>query len=253
MNINILKKTVIILSLLLGGSSFIFANNASQSTFLFCLKHKIEPLIISKENNILNVNNQKIQEYIEDYNLQNIEPWLTGTNENDHDGDIYLNRIYRVYIDEERSDISFLISQFDLEEQTIYAEPEYLRKPLYTPNDPAFNQQCSLPAVKAPRAWDFWDIPNVMPGSGREILLASVDTGVDYTHPDLVESIWVNQGEIPEFLTEDAELFSLIDIDGDGKLSSLELISEVFLSDVNEDGELNVLDVVILVNWVLNP
>ncbi|MDB4126085.1 S8 family serine peptidase, partial [Candidatus Marinimicrobia bacterium] len=242
MNINILKKTVIILSLLLGGSSFIFASNASQSTFLFCLKHDIEPLTISKENNILNVNNQKIQKYIEDYNLQNIEPWLTGANENDYDGEIYLNRIYRVYIGEERSDVNFLISQFDLEEQTVYAEPEYLRKPLYTPNDPAFNQQCSLPAVKAPSAWDFWDIPNVMPGSGREILLASVDTGVDYTHPDLVANIWVNQGEIPLFLLSDVELFSLIDSDGDGKLSSLELISEIFLSDINEDGEVNLKD-----------
>ena len=33
--------------------------------------------------------------------------------------------------------------------ETIYAEPEYLRKPLYISNDPAFNQQCSMSAVKA--------------------------------------------------------------------------------------------------------
>ena len=53
---------------------------------------------------------------------------------------------------------------------------------------------------------DFWDIPNVMPGENNKVLLASVDTGVDYTHPDLVGNIWINQGELPPTLT-DPELF----------------------------------------------
>ena len=51
-----------------------------------------------------------------------------GANENDYDGDIYLNRIYRIYIGENRSDIDYLISLMDSNMETIYAEPEYLRK-----------------------------------------------------------------------------------------------------------------------------
>ena len=62
------KKTIIILSLLIGGSGFIVANNISQSTFLFALKPDINPLTISKENNILSVDNHVIQSFIDNNN-----------------------------------------------------------------------------------------------------------------------------------------------------------------------------------------
>ena len=236
-----LKNVIITLSLLIGGSEFLLSNDKSETTFLFALKHNVQPLNISKNNDILLVDNSAIQDFINTHDIENIEPWLAGANENDYDGDIYLNRIYRVYIDQNRLDINHLILVMDAKSETIYAEPEYLRKPLYVPNDPAFGQQCSMPAVKAIQAWDFWDIPNVMPGSGQEILLASVDTGVDYTHPDLVESIWVNQGEIPQYIIDD--LFEIIDTNGDGSLSSLELVSEEIMADLNQDGTINLKDI----------
>ena len=34
------------------------------------------------------VDNSAIQEFIETYNIENIEPWLAGANENDFDGDM---------------------------------------------------------------------------------------------------------------------------------------------------------------------
>lgn len=243
MNSTFLKNAIITLSLLFGGSEFLFSNNQSENTFLFALKHSVNPLNIEKNRDVLTVGNSAIQEFINTYNIENIEPWLQGANENDNDGEIYLNRIYRVYVDQNRSDMNYLISVMDAKTETIYAEPEYLRKPLYVPNDPGFAQQCSMASVKAMQAWDFWDIPNIMPSDGQEILLASVDTGVDYTHPDLVASIWVNQGEIPVYITDDQELFQIIDENGDGKLSSTEMISPVIMTDLNEDGLVNLKDI----------
>ena len=243
MKYTLLKSVIITLSLLIGGSEFLFSSDKSLSTFLFALKPNVQPLEISKTRNSLSVDNISIQNFINTHEIENIEPWIMGANENDYDGDIYLNRIYRIYIGENRSDIDYLISIMDSNVETIYAEPEFLRKPLYVPNDPGFNQQCSMQSVKTVQAWDFWDIPNVMPGDGQEILLASVDTGVDYTHTDLVANIWVNQAEIPSYITDDQELFQIIDNNGDGKISSLEMVSEFVMTDLNEDGQIDLKDI----------
>lgn len=42
-------------------------------------------------------------------------------------------------------------------------------------------------------AWDQLDGKN-----NREVVVAIIDTGVDYKHPDLTDHIWTNQGEIPD-------------------------------------------------------
>jgi subtilisin family serine protease len=67
-------------------------------------------------------------------------------------------------------------------------------------NDPSFSSQWALhnaaqtggtfdADIDAPEAWD------VSRGTG--VTVAVIDTGIDYTHPDLASSIWTNPGEIP--------------------------------------------------------
>lgn len=60
-----------------------------------------------------------------------------------------------------------------------------------TPGDPMYNQQYGLQKISAERAWE-----NLGHSSGK-IVVAVIDTGIDYNHPDLRENIYVNTREIP--------------------------------------------------------
>ncbi|BCW95344.1 MAG: hypothetical protein KatS3mg018_0826 [Fimbriimonadales bacterium] len=61
----------------------------------------------------------------------------------------------------------------------------------YTPNDPLFPSQWNLHRMQLPQAWD-WT-------RGRpDVVVAVLDTGVDYTHPELVPNLWVNTQEVPQ-------------------------------------------------------
>ena len=101
--------------------------------------------------------------------------------------------------------------------------------------------QCSLNSVKATQAWDFWDIPSGIIPEGREVLLASVDTGVDYTHPDLQNNSWINQAEIPEWMAEAG-----LDSDNDGYIEAEEVVNFLISEgmDINGDGSINLRDAV---------
>ncbi|MGF1451993.1 MAG: S8 family serine peptidase, partial [Opitutales bacterium] len=90
----------------------------------------------------------------------------------------------------------------DLEQQpeVIFAEPDgHAELARYTPNDPRFDRLWGLANagqtggetdfdIDAPEAW------NVSRGS-REVIVGVIDTGIDYTHPDLAPNMWVNAGE----------------------------------------------------------
>lgn len=45
---------------------------------------------------------------------------------------------------------------------------------------------------------DAWSLYNKDDMNTRKVVVAIIDTGVDNNHPDLVDSMWINDGEIPE-------------------------------------------------------
>ena len=218
--------------------------SVSETTFLFCLKSNIEPLSINRSSNGQAItDNDALNNFLIDNDIVNLEKWIPQATEQDYDGDIYLNRIYRAYVsDSNRLSINYLISSLNNFEFIQYAENEFIRTPKYSPNDPMVDIQCSLNSVKAKEAWDFWDIPNGSIPDGSEVLLASVDTGVDYTHPDIQDNSWINQAEIPEFMAETG-----LDADGNGIVDASEVIDwmiENNVGDLNQDGAINLRDAV---------
>jgi subtilisin family serine protease len=99
---------------------------------------------------------------------------------------------------------------FNNKEGILYAHPNYILKALSTiPNDPCFIQQWGMnntgqihpktgggfssgtpdADIDAPEAWDIH--------KRTDIVVAVIDSGVDYTHPDLAVNMWHNPGEIP--------------------------------------------------------
>jgi len=79
-------------------------------------------------------------------------------------------------------------------------EPNYLYHAVTTPNDTRYPEMWWLnnigqtggttdADIDAPEAWD-------IATGDASIIVGVVDTGIDYTHPDLAANVWVNPGEI---------------------------------------------------------
>ncbi len=80
-------------------------------------------------------------------------------------------------------DTKAAIAKLQKNGNVLYAEPNYMAYASdyaveMTPNDPKLGEQWAINKVSAPAAWD------ITTGS-EKTLLAIVDTGVDYSHPDL--------------------------------------------------------------------
>jgi subtilisin family serine protease len=73
----------------------------------------------------------------------------------------------------------------------IVCEPNVEFRVSKTPSDAFWGYQGNLRAIAAPHAWD------ISVGSAQ-VLVAVIDTGVDYTHPDLAANIAVNAAEIAD-------------------------------------------------------
>ena len=83
--------------------------------------------------------------------------------------------------------------------EVLYAEPRFVHRIEAIPNDPGwFYQQRYFvgypvplpPRMQFPEAWD------VVRAEDGDVVVAIVDGGTDWDHPDLAANIWTNPGEI---------------------------------------------------------
>ena len=84
-----------------------------------------------------------------------------------------------------------LIKKLRADPAVEYAEPDYVVKADATvsPNDPFFGSLWGMGKIDAPLAW------GVSTGAAS-VVVADIDSGVDYTHPDLAANMWHNPGEV---------------------------------------------------------
>jgi len=84
--------------------------------------------------------------------------------------------------------LNTVLNTLQASEGVEFAEPNYLVQLSSLPNDPFLAQQTGLWVMQVPQTWDA--LPSM-----QEVLVAVIDTGVDFNHPDLSDAIWQNVGE----------------------------------------------------------
>ncbi len=92
------------------------------------------------------------------------------------------------------------LSDYD---NVVYAEPIYAVELLEIPNDPAAQPGSSQYYLELIRAYEAWEIAT----GSKDIVIGSVDTGVQLDHNDLADNLWVNEDDPVDGIDNDANGF----------------------------------------------
>lgn len=129
------------------------------------------------------------------------------------------------FIDSDKGDLKRINDNFALykgkkveifadDDNIEYIQPNFIYKAYnFDSDDPLLNKQWSKSKIEIGKAWEYTT-------GNSNIVVAVIDTGVDYKHEDLKDNIWRNPGEIPD---------NNIDDDNNG------YIDDVIGWDFNED------------------
>jgi len=98
-----------------------------------------------------------------------------------------LSGIYKLTLPKD-ADVLSAMREYEADPNVEYAEPNGIGRYFAVPDDAEYWRQWTHEVTQAELAW------NKTTGNST-VVIAIVDTGVDYNHPDLAANIWVNPGE----------------------------------------------------------
>lgn len=120
------------------------------------------------------------------------------------------------------------ISIYQKDPNILWAQPNYIYYPARVPNDPMFNEQWGFnntgqsvngqpggtfdADIDLSEAWDTFSGPV----GSDDVLIAVIDSGIDFNHPDFENNIWTNAGEMGTDTLGRDKRSNGIDDDGNG-------------------------------------
>ena len=141
-------------------------------------------LVVKFKKNI-SASPQALNKSTPNFSVQNLTQ-LFPTQSKLNKGEESLSRIYLLKYNSSEDPLE-LAPKISRQAGVEWAEPKYVQTVAYSPNDSLFVQQKNLERIHAKEAWD------VTKGDSR-IIIGIVDTGVDWTHPDLLANVWYDNG-----------------------------------------------------------
>ena len=135
-----------------------------------------------------------------EYDLKDVEFILETKAENtaEKDGMTPYKTFYEATTSE---DVWATVDKLSDNENILSAEPDFVWEKTDTTTvaatDEEINAETHFPCMDVTGVWKDCFDPAKKEASGKGTVVAVIDTGVDYTHKDLADNIWVNEGEIP--------------------------------------------------------
>lgn len=190
-----MKKIISFFLILLFFSLFGFTSQTQDKTMviqngdlLYAAKEVIVKFKLNTENDFQRLKNlSTISKLFQEISIESISPIIPHKLESHK-----LYGIENIYSIRYSNDIDPLLLAQKLSRlsEIEYAEPRFIYKLDFTPNDPMITNQNYLSIIKAYEGWD------VSKGDSS-VVIGIIDTGVYWDHPDLTPNIWINVNEIP--------------------------------------------------------
>lgn len=161
-------------------------------------KSDVDVTVTISEKGITKTGIASIDQLNEQHNVYAVEKVFKNlkTDEDVHG----LSHFYKFTIPK-NSDILSVAEAYKKNPNVRYTGPNYIMKACLTPNDPYYSSSGSwgqdfqdlygLHLINASGAWD-------ISTGDQDVVVAVVDTGIDYNHEDIAENMWINTDEIPD-------------------------------------------------------